>query len=81
MQRTARLIVTFTTLHQVLAAEKALRSAKPIVFKVRPTPTPPGLSTSICGMSIEILQQDQKQPIVDFLNSNSMPPSGVFEVD
>jgi Protein of unknown function (DUF3343) len=80
MRATSRLIITFATLHQVLAAEKALRSAKPIVFKVRPTPTPPGLSTSICGMSIEILQQDQKQTIVDFLTQKSMPPSGVFEI-
>lgn len=81
MQQAARLIVTFTTLHQVLAAEKALRQAKPIVFKVRPTPTPPGLSTSICGMSIEILEEDQKQLIMDFLSANSLQPSGLFKVD
>ena len=81
MQQAARLIVTFNTLHQVLAAEKALRAAKPVVFKIRPTPTPPGLSTSICGMSIEILEEDQRQLIIDFLSANSMQPSGIFEVD
>ncbi len=81
MQRAARLIITFATLHQVLAAEKALRSAKPVVFKIRPTPTPPGLSTSICGMSIEILEEGQKQMIVDYLSANDMSPSGIFCVD
>jgi hypothetical protein len=80
MHQNARLIITFSTLHQVLTAEKALRAANPAVFKIRPTPTPPGLSTSICGMSIEILEQDQKQEIMDFLQSNSLQPSGLYTV-
>jgi len=81
MQHAVRLIVTFKTLHQVLAAEKALRGANPIVFKIRPTPTPPGLSTSICGMSIEILEVSQKEAILEFLTARAMTPSGVFEIN
>jgi hypothetical protein len=76
-----RIIVTFSTLHQVLTAEKALRTAESAVFKIRPTPTPPGLSTSVCGMSIEILEEGQKQSIIDYLQSKSIQPTGLFIVD
>lgn len=81
MHKVARLIVTFPTLHQVLAAEKALRAAESAVFNVRPTPTPPGLSTSICGMSIEILEEDQQQAIIEFLRRSSIEPAGVFRIE
>lgn len=77
----ARIILTFTTLHQVLAAEKVLKTAPDALFRIRPTPTPPGLSTSICGMSIEILASEQKQPIIDYLKVKDMQPSGVYITD
>jgi hypothetical protein len=76
-----RLILTFNTLHQVLSAEKALKTAPNRHFKIRPTPTPPGLSSSICGMSIELLQLEQKQSAIDFLSERNMPPKGIHLVD
>jgi hypothetical protein len=76
-----RLILTFETLHKVLAAEKALRAERARSFQCRPTPTPPGLSESICGMSIELLQIDRKKEIVSFLTEQGLPPSGAYEVD
>jgi hypothetical protein len=75
-----RLILTFATLHQVLAAEKTLRTAVQASFGVRPTPTPPGLGAAICGMSIEILDQDQKEDILQFLRGKQLPPIGVHYV-
>jgi len=75
-----RLILTFSTLHQVLAAEKSLRSADQASFNVRPTPTPPGLGAAICGMSIEILDQDQKEKVLQFLRGKQLPPTGVHLV-
>jgi hypothetical protein len=74
-----RLILTFASLHQVLAAEKLLRTA-PHAFKCRPTSTPPGLATSICGMSIELLDHQQKNDIVRYLENESLAPEGVHEV-
>jgi hypothetical protein len=76
----ARLILTFSTLHQVLAAEKALRSASQATFSVRPTPTPPGLGSAICGMSIEILDENQKEKVLEFLSGKQLPPTGVHYV-
>lgn len=75
-----RIIITFETTHNVLAAEKALKSAREKNFRFRPTPTPPGLSESVCGMSLEILAHDQKQDIVDFLSHRQITPQGVFEI-
>ena len=75
-----RLILTFATLHQVLGAERALRSASHADFEVRPTPTPPGLGAAICGMSIEILNRDQEESVVDFLTAQELAPSGVHVV-
>ncbi|MBX9770348.1 MAG: DUF3343 domain-containing protein, partial [Candidatus Obscuribacterales bacterium] len=51
-----RLILTFPTMFDVLAADKLLRTK----FNCRPTPTPPGLSTSICGMSLELLNPEER---------------------
>jgi len=61
-----RIIVTFPSLHRVLAAEKSLKSAAGEAFQIRPTPTPPGLSSAICGMSIEILSAEQEQEIARY---------------
>jgi len=76
-----RIIITFETTHKVLAAEKALKSAKEKNFRFRPTPTPPGLTDSVCGMALEVLNKDQKEVIVDFLMSRQIAPQGVFEVE
>jgi len=72
-----RLILTFETLFQVLSADKALRGK----ISARPTPTPPGLSSAICGMSIEILEHDQKELALKHLIESSLNPAGVHLVD
>lgn len=76
-----RIIVTFETTHAVLAAEKALKAARERAFRFRPTPTPPHLTDSVCGMSLEVLAHDQLQEIVDYLGDHKMPPHGVFEIE
>lgn len=76
-----RIIVTFETTHAVLAAEKALKAASEKSFRFRPTPTPPDLTDSVCGMSLEVLAHEQKQEILDYLTKNQLPPHGVFEID
>lgn len=76
-----RIILTFETTHAVLAAEKALKAAKEKSFRFRPTPTPSGLTDSVCGMSIEVLAADQKNDVVEYLINCQLPPKGVFEID
>jgi hypothetical protein len=73
----SRLIFTFETLFQVLSADRLLRGE----VKYRTTPTPPGLSTSICGVSIELLDSKQRPLTIELLKRNSLTPSGVHEVD
>jgi hypothetical protein len=75
-----RHIITFQNLHQVLRAEKALKGATGEEFNVRPAPTPPGLGSAICGMSIEILDSGQVERVVDFLTRADLPPQGVHLV-
>ena len=75
-----RTILTFPTLHQVLAAEKALRNTEATKTSVRPTPTPPGLSSAICGMSLEILVKENQQAVLDCLAKAGLKPAGVYEV-
>ena len=72
-----RLIMTFETLFQVLAADKALKGK----VSSRPTPTPPGLSAAICGMSIEILEPEQKELALKHLANASLTPAGIHDVD
>jgi hypothetical protein len=79
LQKMQRLILTFPTLHAVLAAEKAARTA-PQRFQCRVTPTPAGLGYSICGMSLEILRLEEESPIIDFLRQNRCPPEGIHHV-
>jgi hypothetical protein len=76
-----RIIITFETTHKLLAAEKALKSAKESNFRFRPTPTPPGLTESVCGMALEVLIAGQKQDIINFLDSQKIAPKGVFEIE
>lgn len=71
-----RLILTFSTLHQVLAAERALRDSGDDELRCRPTPTPPGLSQSICGMAIELLVSAKRDKAVQFLEAQQLAPSG-----
>jgi len=71
-----RLIFTFPTLHQVLAAERVLRESGNKNLRCRPTPTPPGLSESICGMAIEIFACEQKDTAINFLINHKLEPSG-----
>jgi hypothetical protein len=75
-----RTILTFSTLHQVLAAEKTLRNSEAIKNSVRPTPTPPGLGSAICGMSLEVLEKANQQAVLDCLSKGGLNPVGVFEV-
>lgn len=75
-----RTILTFSTLHRVLAAEKRLRDSDDTKTAVRPTPTPPGLSSAICGMSLEILEKDKQALVLDSLASGNLKPEGVYEV-
>ncbi len=75
-----RTILTFSTLHQVLAAEKTLRNTDGIKNSVRATPTPPGLGSAICGMSLELLEVEKRQPVMDSLTRAGLNPAGVHEV-
>ncbi len=75
-----RTILTFSTLHQVLAAEKTLRNSEPTKNSVRPTPTPPGLSSAICGMSLEILVKENQEAVISLLTKAGIKPAGVYEV-
>ncbi|HNB21767.1 MAG TPA: DUF3343 domain-containing protein [Candidatus Melainabacteria bacterium] len=75
-----RTILTFSTLHQVLAAEKILRNFEATKTSVRPTPTPPGLGSAICGMSLEILEKANQQAVLDCLSRDGLNPIGVFDV-
>ncbi len=76
----SRIILTFETTHAVMAAERALKEAASKGFKFRPTPTPSGLSDSICGMSLEILSAQQKDEIVEHLKSRGRSPKGVHVI-
>jgi hypothetical protein len=75
-----RTILTFSTLHQVLAAEKALRNNEATKTSVRPTPTPPGLGSAICGMSLEVLDKDRQQAALECLSKACIQPAGIFDV-
>ncbi len=76
-----RLIITFKNLHQVLKSERVLKAFRGEAFDIRPTPTPPGLSTAVCGMSIEVLQLGQLENILTALRKFELEPDSVHEVD
>lgn len=71
-----RSILTFETVFQVLAAEKTLIGK----IQCRTVPTPAGLSSSICGMSLEILQSDLAEDALQLLKDNSVPPVGLHRI-
>jgi len=70
------LILTFPTLFKVLAADKLLRQQ----VSCRPTPTPQGLSSDICGVSVELLDRSQLTRALALLKADGNPPSGQHEV-
>jgi hypothetical protein len=76
-----RHIITFKNLFQVLKAERLLKAEATSGFAVRPTPTPPGLDTAICGMSLEILEPSQKDEIIARLAMLNLVPHSVFQLE
>lgn len=72
----SRLILTFESLFQVLAADKALREH----VDCRATPTPSGLSTSICGVSLELLDPQEKDTALSILEQQKLCPHGIHEI-
>jgi hypothetical protein len=60
----------------VLSAEKALQGS----CNARTTPTPSGLSASICGIAIEILNGGQKEQALATLAKANLTPKGVHEL-
>ena len=75
-----RIILTFVNLHALLAAEKRLQESAS-GFRVRPTTTPPGLSADICGMSLEVLSVELEEEILEFLDAETLSPSGVYRLE
>jgi len=71
-----RLILTFENVFQVLAADKLLKSK----FNCRAVPTPAGLSSSICSISIELLQPEEESAAIERLVSERMKPVGVHKI-
>ena len=71
-----RLILTFETVFKVLSADKLLRSR----LACRPTPTPPGLTSSICGIALEITNHEEKDRALRLLEEAGNRPLGVHEV-
>lgn len=72
----SRIILTFETLFKVLAADKALREH----VSCRPTPTPAGLSTAVCGVSLELLDQSQRDQALKRLADNNLAPNGLHDL-
>ena len=76
-----RLILTFPTLHKVLSAEKTLRTSGDERLRCRPTPTPPGLSHDICGMSLELMNPANRDLAELLLQQANMQPKGIYLLD
>lgn len=74
-----RLIFTFESPIKVLAADKALRDV--LSTRCRPVPTPPQLSQSLCGMSIELLEPKDRELALSILKAASLEPTGVHTMD
>jgi hypothetical protein len=62
---------------QVLKAERLLMGR----FNCRPAPTPPGLSESICGMCIEVLDHLEKETLLEVLAQSNLSPKGIHVLD
>ena len=72
----SRLILTFDSLFRVLAADKTLKEH----VSCRPTPTPAGLSVSVCSVSLEILNHNQKDTALSILEQQDLTPKGIHEI-
>jgi hypothetical protein len=73
----SRVILTFPNLFQVLAADNVLNGR----VQFRPTPTPPGLSADLCGMSIELLDLEEQEDALRFLSEAKIEPLGVHVLE
>jgi|LakMenEpi03Aug12_release.lakeMendotaPanAssembly.Ray.scaffolds.fasta_scaffold611612_2 hypothetical protein len=71
-----RTIITFETIFLVLAADKLLKEK----VSCRTVPTPSGLSSDICGISIELLEPEKETDALALLESGALRPRGVFHV-
>lgn len=71
-----RSILTFETVFQVLAAEKLLKEK----VGCRTVPTPSGFSSSICGISVEILNPDEADIALGLLDNAGLKPDGVHSL-
>lgn len=78
-----RILLTFESLHKLLRAEKFISEIDnpDEKFRVRPTPTPPQISDTVCGMSLEILSTEQKDQILEHLTVSKLEPKNVHELD
>lgn len=75
-----RIILTFPTLHHVLSAEKVLRENSDTASSIRPTPTPPGLISAVCGMSLEILRVENVEMVLACLDSHGKKPAAMHKL-
>ena len=71
-----RLILTFETVFQVLSADKVLKD----LVDCRTVPTPAGLSSSICAISIELLDISQETDALKVLRDKEIKPQGVHKI-
>ena len=74
-----RLLLTFSTLRSVIAANKILRESDQ-AYACRVTPVPGGLEKSICGMAVELLEPSKKDIAVKCLNDAGLEPTGIHEI-
>ena len=75
-----RVLLTFESLHKLLAAEKSISELNRKTLFVRPTPTPPQFADTVCGMSLEILSLDSKDEILKHLKFSNLEPENIHEV-
>lgn len=75
-----RVLLTFESLHKLLAAEKIICELGQESLFVRPTPTPPQFADTVCGMSLEILSMETKDEILNHLKVSNLEPENIHEV-
>jgi hypothetical protein len=76
-----RLILTFESVHSLLAAEKCLRQNLNEHISIRATATPQHLTDSVCSMSLELFCIEEKDAILQVLKTENKYPSGVHLID
>lgn len=75
-----RVLLTFETLHKLLAAEKSVKELDRNSILVRPTPTPPSISEAVCSMSLEILDPELSERILLHLEQVGLVPRAVHKI-